>query len=520
MKKLLSKYKWYTNQQFSCCGFLILGDKYIRGKEIEDYFTPAGNLNQFEEKLKAANGQFAIICEIDGKVIAACDRLRTIPLFYNITNNELALSDSAHTLLNIMPEPCINNRATESILLCGYALNNTSLIEELYQVEAGEYIVIDTEPKRVQYNDFLAKPEISIQHKYPENTLVKTLDTVFASHLSALKDRMIAIPLSGGFDSRLISLMCSRYHPDNLIAFTYGTRNSPEISLAKKVANKLAINWVPVYYDEDCIKDFALSQTFESYYSYSSELNSIFFMQDYFAVLHLSDKGLIDKNTVFLPGHTGDVLSGGHLSPGQNITLDRKEISKLIFNKHFQYTRTNRSTKSDILSQIEEKIPFKALPAYRIIENWEYTERQSKMIINSASVFSFFGFEWILPLWDLRLINYFGNLAFEDKIYSNLYRKVLSENFFEEAGINFKLEFDPTPRLIKQQLLKESIKKLLPRFIVNSLVSNADHLNYKDITSQLKSEITEEYRRPPKQKNYYNAYLAQFLLSKSTQQLK
>ncbi len=93
-------------------------------------------------------------------------------------------------------------------------------------------------------------------------------------------------------------------------------------------------------------------------------------------------------------------------------------------------------------------------------------------------------------------------------------------NNYAEKELNFEDELIPTPLAISLQESKKSIKKLLPRFIVNSMVSNADHLNYKDITSQLKSEITEEYRIPPKQKNYYNAYLAQYLLSKTTQQLK
>jgi len=406
------------------------------------------------------------------------------------------------------------------MLLSGYTLNNTTLINNLFQLEAGEYIVIDTELYRVQYNTYLAEPELPTQHKNPDNTLVEILNNVFASHLSALKNNMIAIPLSGGYDSRLISIMCSRYHPDNLIAFTYGTRNSSEIKLAKRVADKLAINWIPVYYDVDCIKDYTLSKTFESYYTYSSELSSIFFMQDYFAVKYLKDNQLIADNTVFLPGHSGDFLGGGHLRPDQNIRRSKLDISNRLFDRHFQLTKTSLPIRDSIMKLIMEKIPDASIPDFIIADTWDFSERQVKMIVNSANVFSFFGYSWNIPLWDNRLMLFFEGIGFEEKLYNNLYHRVLKQHYFEEKDLNFEDELTPSPAVLSRQEFKRNFKKFLPRFVVNSLVSNDDFLNYKGITAQLKEEISSQYLRPLKQKNYYNAYLAQYLISKTAQQLQ
>jgi len=166
------------------------------------------------------------------------------------------------------------------------------------------------------------------------------------------------------------------------------------------------------------------------------------------------------------------------------------------------------------------KIPDASIPDFIIADTWDFSERQVKMIVNSANVFSFFGYSWNIPLWDNRLMLFFEGIGFEEKLYNNLYHRVLKQHYFEEKDLNFEDELTPSPAVLSRQEFKRNFKKFLPRFVVNSLVSNDDFLNYKGITAQLKEEISSQYLRPLKQKNYYNAYLAQYLISKTAQQLQ
>ena len=64
-------------------------------------------------------------------------------------------------------------------------------------------------------------------------------------------------------------------------------------------------------------------------YPYVSGLSSMFFMQEYFAVKYLKESHIIPDDSVFIPGFSGDVLAGSHLSMrnenalwyGQNIRV-------------------------------------------------------------------------------------------------------------------------------------------------------------------------------------------------------
>ena len=137
------------------------------------------------------------------------------------------------------------------------------------------------------------------------------------------------------------------------------------------------------------------------------------------------------------------------------------------------------------------------------------------MIINSASVFSFFGYEWIIPFWDKRLIDFFGSLDFKDKLHSRLYRQVLAEDFFDSYDLNFENELKPTASQYRRQIIKDSIKRHLPTSIINIFTGKNDPYHYRYITRFLGKEIKPEYKIPLRQDNYYNAYIAQYLVSKT-----
>jgi asparagine synthase (glutamine-hydrolysing) len=515
MKLLLAKHKWFTEHDIHVTGFIRVRDRYIQDTELAEYFSAVINPADFEEKLLKANGQFAVIILKNNEVWAATDRLRSIPLFYSLANDEAIIGDSAYSVASEMNEAVIDEDAAQAFLATGYTLNNLTLIKSLYQVEAGEMVILDKSVRRSFYHDYSK----GLVTKHDFNTfsleLNRIIEEVFKSHFAALKDKFIAIPLSGGYDSRLIASMCKKYHPDNVMCFTYGRENNMEVEPAREIAKRLQLPWVNIIYDEELINGFLEDAVFQRYYPYASELGSMFYMQDYFAVKYLKEHCLIPRKTVFMPGHSGNFLAGEHVAPFMRRKTSEKRMLRFTLNANFTLKNSSPKEKRIYEKSLLEKLSYRNTEQWLKYENWDIKERQSKFIVNSAAIFTFFGYEYVMPLWDSMLIDFFNELPIRYKINKNLYDYVLTGDFFRESGLNLASELNPTARQIAIQRIKIVIKRLLPQKIVTVFINPYSPVLYDEISKRLIMTEGKESFKIPHESNNYNSYLTQWYLIKT-----
>ncbi len=155
-----------------------------------------------------------------------------------------------------------------------------------------------------------------------------------------------------------------------------------------------------------------------------------------------------------------------------------------------------------------------------VYENWNLKERQSKFIVNSAKVYPYFGYEYILPFWDIRLIDFFSELPFVLKLGKKLYNHVLKEYFFEEKNLNFSDDIFVTPFRKNYQKIKDYIKPYLPYNLVTLLSEQKNIVLYDEITKVFREDMGEENVIRPVQANFYNSYLIQWYLFKTREYLK
>lgn len=235
---------------------------YFIGNDLINYFSGIESIMQFEQKLIMANGQFSVVIITLEGIWAATDRLRNFPLFYSKQEGKDYLSDNCYSLIKKQEMKRLNKTAVNCFLSAGYVLNNLTLLDGIYQVEAGQYVILGDSIKCIKYDDTCWNPIKEIDFKTGADELLLKIHEVFRSHLVALKNKFIAIPLSGGFDSRLIAAMCAEYHPENVICFTYGTKNSPEVIPAQQTAERLGLKWINIVYDQDLIKGFISDKYF------------------------------------------------------------------------------------------------------------------------------------------------------------------------------------------------------------------------------------------------------------------
>ena len=279
-------FKWYKDGKIFVKGFLFdkKNNLYINEKIIE-YFEGINNKKDFENKINDANGLYSIVIKQDNILFIAVDRIRMFPLFYSQNNNKIIISDDVETIKN---EYCFNeinlNNASEFIAT-GYVTGKNTLINNIYQVQAGEIICFDNfNIDNKFYYKYITNKVRSESYNELKNKLITIFENTFKRFISSLNNRTVVIPLSGGYDSRLIAVMLKKMGYDNVICYTYGRKNNIEIPISKKVAEKLGYKWIYIEYNEKLIDNYLIDNEFIKYYKYSANYTSMFFMQEYFAV--------------------------------------------------------------------------------------------------------------------------------------------------------------------------------------------------------------------------------------------
>ena len=446
-------FPWKNFEEKDCVcwvkGDLFYNEETLHGSAIfslistlRDSFTD--DSEELINLLRAFNGSFAFVMKTPNSILCVVDRLRSIPLFYAKTDTGLTISDDANHLKDKI-NPIFDEINGGEFLLTGYVTGPETLFEDIYQIQAGEFLAYEMGTECILtsfYHHFWHENYYSDS----EEGLLDRLDAVFTRVFERLiasineQDLRIVVPLSGGLDSRIIVSLLKRLGVDDVICFSYGRKGNRQAKISKKVAETLGYQWYFVDYSkENC--DTAQSQIIKDYQRYAGNLTSDPHLQDFFAVKKLQEEGKIPENAIFLPGHSGDMLAGSHIPL---VTGPSQDFSEITFIQHIlkkNYCLWDWNDKSQLYPILKEKIE-RASPDVEIldretwanaIEYWDYQERQAKFIVNSVRVYEFFGYSWRLPLWDSELMDFFLRISLPYRKNTKLYRKYAVEKLFVDS---------------------------------------------------------------------------------------
>ncbi|NQT06192.1 MAG: hypothetical protein HQ575_01480 [Candidatus Omnitrophica bacterium] len=443
------RYAWYQqkaeDKEIWVSGSGFLNGLFLNAESLAKTFLHNGKLTfgTFKEKIKALNGNFIVIVRDGGSCIAAVDHIRSIPLFYVNKGNRFYISDRALWIR----EKCdclIPDKLSRDEFLCtGYVTGQDTLFENIKQLQAGECLYLggaeDGESifKKERYYRYLSH---KLSHK-PIDTLIDELDkvtqNVFERLVSGVNGRTIVVPLSGGLDSRLVASMLKRAGYDNVICFSYGRKNNKDSLKSERIAKALGYKWFFVEYSERKWREWYNHNDFRSYFNSADNLSSLPHIDDWAAVKELRDNALIPDNAVFVPGHTGDFISGGHLKYIFDSTkkLTEKELVTNIMQKHYGLWPVKLKDK-DLNAMLKRKIrnSLRDLKKETVqdmassYEYWEWQERQSKFIVNSVRVYDFWGYDWRLPLWDVEFMDFWKDMLYGFKLNKKLYTRYLADS--------------------------------------------------------------------------------------------
>lgn len=440
-------------------GVAYFGMNKIEPEEIFNKIKEA-NYNEREIKkfLNSLTGFYGVIICVNQKLIIFSDIVRSFPFFYKFKENILHLSNNASDLFGGDRPDYDNQLSCTQFLASGYVSGKDTLINRIKQTEAGVFLVayeknnqinIDS-VKYYKFWNFSESLEMEVGGDY------KLLDAIVNNAIERLIDfaagRKIVIPLSGGFDSRLIASKLKQYNYSNVLCFTYGRKeNNAEKDLSEKIAYSLDLDWLFIEYNEEIIKELWNDDYATEFKLNYSNVCSLPHIQDWFAIHIMKKQKLIENDAIFVPGHSGDFVAGSHipyfLFNNTNKNYQLNDVLNQILYKHYSLVpldqvsidKIRAKVRSELVEEIESSVIYSSLTNMdfsNLYECWDWKERQVKYIVNSIQVYKQFNYDFWLPLWDKEFVAFWQKMPLlnrKDRIYlKNYINEVYIKNIVKQ----------------------------------------------------------------------------------------
>ncbi|MDR0546717.1 MAG: hypothetical protein LBG77_03915, partial [Dysgonamonadaceae bacterium] len=235
-------YSWRHKNDIYVKGYLFTPDGILhKDADLCNYFENTTTEYAFQQKLLSANGTFSVIIkQPDQSLWMAVDRYRYFPLFYRKKGVDLIVSDEIADLYEPDESKTIDESALLSFRGLGYVAGNKTLLKDAFQIQSGEYIVYDDNRITPTFYHQHFSEIVDISFDEAKIQLKEILQNVGQRMSKLLNGRPALLPLSGGYDSRLIACLLNKEGVKNVLCFTYGKKaENPEWKRSQTVAEKL-----------------------------------------------------------------------------------------------------------------------------------------------------------------------------------------------------------------------------------------------------------------------------------------
>lgn len=380
--------------------------------------------------MAGSRGHFAAIVEASWGLLACVDRIRSYPVFYSsegtvLSNDARAVRDLARTR---EPDP----DGVLEIAMAGYVTGGSTVFRGLQQLQAGEALVVTDQVHLERYDRYIPDPQTGRARREWLELLAETTDDVFARCARSVADRPVWVPLSGGFDSRLVLCKLQEHGVERLNTFSYGPRLNHEAEMARRIAEDLGVPWrFVVSRGGGHARDRFRSDARRDYWRFADGLCSVPSMLEYQWLMDVLGSDGLPEDVVIVNGQAGDFITGGHV-PASLWEADhphRNDLLAAIVEKHYALwtdllgdhgNRSRIHTRIlDLLPDVERDSDRERLTA--LYEAWEHQERQAKLVLGGQRLYDYLGLDWRLPLWDGAFVDLWVRVPYSLKFEQDLF---------------------------------------------------------------------------------------------------
>lgn len=419
-------YRWFCDNNIYVIGSIYYKGQFLSEKKFVNFVND--NLDVLDDVLKKVTGFFSIVIKKNTELILISDIMRTFPLFYQIVNEQIIISDNLNSFINTT----LNETYCTELENLRYVLGDNTIYDGVSQIESNQILTIKSNLSitKSRYYDFNS----IVDYLSNKKELINKIDNIFDHAVKRLIEyangRTLVIPLSGGYDSRQILLSLHKQKYNNVICYTYGKRLDGEVLISKKIADYFKCKWFFIKYTNSKLQKLYYNKNqYKNVICYITRGYSYPHIQEWYAMHYLKKNHLIPNDSIIVPGFTGDALSGSHLEENffnknsfSSIELIRKIINYnyIVVNNYkesIDRVRDALNINNDILTLSD---------AVNFFNKYDFEERQVKYITNAVRIYEYYGYEWYLPFWDKDYIDLWKSIPLEYKFNRNLLKKYLN----------------------------------------------------------------------------------------------
>jgi asparagine synthase (glutamine-hydrolysing) len=492
---------------------------WLKTNKQDNHVVSIPNSPLFQDALDFYNNEstgFTWVFQDENKVVCSVDIIRSFPLFYYWDGISFFVSDDVNYLKENF-SPTVNPSQIEPFSILGHTLGNQTLLNNVYVLLPQQYLTYNIQSNILEIKSFSKKNSLVLDNK--EASFLKMTDDVFDDLIKNLNNNTAIIPLSGGMDSRFILSALYQKGYRNIICYTYGKKNSFEVTTAQKICTALNVKWFFVEYNVEIFQSYLNEQAWK-YEVFASQFTSIAHEQDYFALLELKKKNLIPDDGIIIPGFCADFPAGSTvplITKRSKIEFSFDGLVNFILDKYF-FTSPKKAN-SQLINQLRESIEIKNITSFEewmeAYDLWFLENKVSKFVNNAIRCFEFLGHRWELPFWDKRFIDFWEGVPLEQKVNRRFYKEMLLKHFFTPLGIGFNMS--TADEDLAESKLFTAVKNIVPKNFKNigkNILLNKSELDVNSLShfgNLLGNDIGLSKAAQSKFKNENQAHAAWFL---------
>lgn len=235
--------------------FIILADGIVLNKtELQENNAYGNTLFDYyrhcydvPENIKQLIGPFVAVVysRENGNGIAFGNQTGDVSVFYgyNRKSGTLFLSNSFNAVFDECCPCGINEKAAHYLLTYGFIIDDSTIADGIYRLQAGKFLRFDTNGVKVeQYHRFNFHDKIDITL----DDAIEQVDVLFRKAVKRCFDKDLEYgytqhlaDMSAGLDSRMTNVVAKDLGYTNIVNISYSQSGSDEQKIAQKVALKL-----------------------------------------------------------------------------------------------------------------------------------------------------------------------------------------------------------------------------------------------------------------------------------------
>jgi len=470
-----NKYEEYPIRIIGNDKYTIVIEGKIYNKEIEELKNEINELancisqNNYYTKindwLENTDGDYIIyiICD-NGNIYILNDIFGRLPLYYNISENEIIISRYLRFIKEINNEIEFNRIAISQFLLLGYMLGKHTILENIYHLRPGSLIKIESSKFSVEViHEFNFEIRKYRQRKFEEN--INNLSNLFreaaVNRLQGADKNIVAV--SGGLDSRVIAA-CLSQNNNPFIAVTMKYKSGyteDEIVVAEQIAELLKLDWK--------LLDVVLPSGGDIYnlLKIKEGMNSLYMAG--IIPFYKNIQKTFGNNINLFTGDNGDKLIFTVDRPIKNFkNID--ELVEYIISEHAiipidEIAELININKTDIHNDIKEVLSsFPENDLKQKYIHFRIHEKPFKYAYQGEDRHR--NYFWnVSPFWSIPFFNYIMNCSDESKIRHKTF-KSLMQSYSPEVADLYYTNFKTSITSIKGKLFLFMVYHVYPRIPV------------------------------------------------------